>query len=29
MRRLLLHTGLPVERDAIDACVEEIELAVA
>ncbi|HEX7173037.1 MAG TPA: GNAT family N-acetyltransferase [Candidatus Limnocylindria bacterium] len=29
MRRLLLHAGWPVERDAIDACVEEIELAVA
>lgn len=29
MRRLLLHLGWPVERDAIDACVEEIELAVA
>jgi RimJ/RimL family protein N-acetyltransferase len=29
MRRLLLHAGWPVERDAIEACVEEIELAVA
>lgn len=29
MRRLLLHAGFPVRRDAIDACVEEIELAVA
>ena len=25
----LLHAGWPVERDAIEACVEEIELAVA
>ena len=29
MRRLLVHAGWPVQRDAIDACVEEIELAVA
>jgi acetyltransferase len=29
MRRLLLHSGWPVENDAVDACVEEIELAVA
>jgi len=29
MRRLLLHAGWPVRRDAIDACVEEIELGVA
>lgn len=29
MRNLLLHAGWPIERDAIDACVEEIELAVA
>lgn len=29
MRRLLRHAGWPIERDTIDACVEEIELAVA
>ena len=29
MRRLLLHAGWPIEHDSVEACVEEIELAVA